>query len=128
MKEFKKEKSNSFWHSPLTLVVLFLFLIVFAYNLIGLIEKDRDTVEKKSLMLDEIDSLKKREIMLNNDINKLNTDEGIEDTIREKYQVAKPGEKMVVIVDDKKDDINTQQTKSDHSFWGWVKKVFLIKS
>ena len=128
MKEFKKEKSNSFWHSPLTLVVLFLFLIVFAYNLIGLIDKDRETVEKKSLMLDEIDSLKKREVMLNNDINKLNTDEGVEDTIREKYQVAKPGEKMVIIVDDKKDDTEVQQIKSDHSFWGWVKNLFLIKS
>jgi cell division protein FtsB len=128
MKEFKKGKINSFWHSPLTLVFLFCFLIIFAYNLIGLVEKERDTSEKKSLILDQIDSLKKRESMLNDDISKLNTDAGIEDVIREKYQVVKPGEKIVVIVDDKKDDISTQQTKSDHSFWNWVKRVFLIKN
>ena len=125
MAEFKKQKSNSFWHSPLALVVLFFILIIFIYNMVGLVKKERETSLKKSQILEQIDSLHKREDVLNNDISKLETDEGIEETIRDKYQLAKPNEKMVVIVDGEKlDSKDTEDVSTDHSFWGWIKKIF----
>jgi len=125
MNEFKKKNKNSFWHSPFVLVILLCVVVVFAFNMIGLIEKEKETAQKKALILDEIDTLNKRETMLRSDINKLNTDDGIEDAIRDKYQVVKPGEKMVVIVDDKKPtEIQDNDPKNDHTFWGWVKNMF----
>jgi len=125
MNEFKKKNKNSFWHSPFVLVILLCVVVVFAFNMIGLIEKEKETAQKKALILDEIDTLNKRETMLRSDINKLNTDDGIEDAIRDKYQVVKPGEKMVVIVDDKKPiEVQDNDPKNDHTFWGWVKNMF----
>jgi len=125
MAEFKKKNTKNFWDSPITLVVLFCILVVFSYNMFGLIQKERETSAKKVLILDNIDALNKREVMLKSDIAKLSTDEGIEETIRDKYQVAKPDEKMVVIVDDQNTNAsNDQDEKNSHSFWGWIKKTF----
>lgn len=124
MADFKKQPSNSFWHSPLFLGVLFCIVVIFAYNIVGLIIKERDTAKKKALMLDQIETLHKREQTLTTDITRLKTTEGVEDTIRDKYQVAKPGEKMVVIVDDTTQTQVSDESSSEHSFWGYIRKFF----
>jgi len=127
MSEFNRKKSNSLWHSPLVLLVLFGILVLFIYNMVGLIEKERETTKKKELILSQIDTLRNREKSLSSDIAKLKTEEGIEETIRDKYQVVKEGEKMVVIVDqEKKEETVSEEVVKDHSFWGWIKKTFKI--
>jgi cell division protein FtsB len=127
MAEFKKKTSSKFWHSPLMLGVLFLALVVFIYNMLGLIATERETAKKKQLILEQIDTLHQREEVLSADISRLNTEEGIEDLIREKYQVVKPGEKMVVIVDKQEEKENANGSLKDHSFWGFIKRTFGIK-
>lgn len=127
MSDFNRKNNNSFWHSPLFLLVFFLILILFSYNILGLIEKERETAKKKDIELSKIESLRNRETSLIRDIERLKTDEGVEETIRDKYQVVKEGEKMVVIVDDEKKEDNVQvEDLKDHSFWGWIKKTFRL--
>ena len=127
MSEFNRKKNSNFWYSPLVLMVLFCVLVLFAYNIVGLTEKERETSKKKELILSQIDTLRTRQASLSNDINKLKTDEGIEETIRDKYQVVKEGEKMVTIVDQNKStDSQTVEEVKDHSFWGWIKRTFKI--
>lgn len=124
MAEFNRRNKYNFWHSPLVLIVLFCVLILFIYNIIGLIEKERETTEKKNVILSNIETLRNREKTLSNDIEKLKTEEGVEETIRDKYQVVKEGEKMVVIVDEeeKKASITPKETK--HGFVEWIKSIF----
>ena len=74
-----KRNNYKFWHSPVALVVLFVLLLLFGYNVVGLIKKNAETSHKKELTLDQIDSLKQRESSLSTDISKLNTDEGKEE-------------------------------------------------
>jgi cell division protein FtsB len=124
MREFKKKNKYDFWHSPLALGILFCLVALFAYNMIGLIEKERDSSKKKSLILDQINTLKNRESSLLNDINKLKTDEGVEEMIRGKYQVVKQGEKEIIIVDDDNKIPASPDSTIDHSFWGFIKKMF----
>ena len=124
MSQFKNKDKYRFWHSPITLLVLFLIIILFAYNTIGLIEKERETNKNKISELKKIDDLRKRESDLSKDISKLNTDEGIEESVRDKFQVVKPGEKMVVIVDEKEKELVEEETLTDHSFWGFIKRMF----
>lgn len=99
MAEYQKKSTNSLWHSPLMLFVLFLFIILFIYNMIGIIGKVRDTNKKTAIVHAQIESLTKREAALSNDISRLKTDAGVEAALRDKYQLVKSGEKMVVIVD-----------------------------
>ena len=124
MREFKKKNKYDFWHSPLALGILFCLVALFAYNMIGLIEKERDSSKKKSLILDQINTLKDRESSLSKDINKLKTDEGVEEMIRGKYQVVKQGEKEIIIVDDDNKIPASSDSTIDHSFWGFIKRMF----
>jgi len=123
MIEFNSKNKYNFWHSPLVLFILFCILVLFVYNIIGLIDKERETSNKKELILTQIETLRARENNLNTDIEKLKTEEGVEETIREKFQVVKEGEKMVVIVDPEKDVLNqtTGEAIKHYSFWEWVK-------
>ena len=124
MKQWKKNQKNSFWHSPLVLLVFFCLLVLFAYNMIGLIRKERETNKNKISELAKIDELRKREANLNKDISKLNTTAGIEESVRDKFQVVKPGEKMVIIVDEQEKKPSADGEAKDHSFWGFIKRMF----
>ncbi len=94
--------------------------------MVGLIKKERETSRNKSLELNKIDELRKREVTLSSEIDKLNTPEGIETSVRDKFQVVKPGEKEVLIVQDQT-KVSSLDIVIDHSFWGYIKKMFGFK-
>jgi cell division protein FtsB len=92
--------------------------------MIGLIEKNNETSKKKALALETIETLRKRQEVLDENISKLGTEEGIEASIRDKYQVAKAGEGVITIVDEQpKAEDSTVATHSS-GFWGFIKKIF----
>ncbi len=124
MIEFNKKKNNNFLYSPFILFVLFCFLILFIYNMVGLVKKERETTKKRDLMLSNIETLRNREKVLNSEIEKLKTEEGVEEIIRDKYQVVKEGEKMVVIVDENKEVITLVEKDMKHGFVNWFKSFF----
>ncbi|MCE9517792.1 septum formation initiator family protein [Candidatus Nomurabacteria bacterium] len=127
MAKFNKQQEHKLWHSPLALIVLFLIVVLFSYNTIGLIIKERETNKNKESELMKIDDLRKREASLSSDISKLSTDEGKEESIRDKFQVVRPGEKMVVIVDEEQKTEIVDSTANDYSFWGFIKRTFSKK-
>ncbi|MBP6931497.1 MAG: septum formation initiator family protein [Candidatus Pacebacteria bacterium] len=124
MEEFKKKKMNTFWHSPLSLIVLFLIFIIFAYNMVGLFAKERETAKTKSLVLDKMNALQEREKSLTQSIDQLKTEKGSEILIRDKYQVVRPGEKMLVIVDKAELEVEENENKKEHGFLNWLKNLF----
>ena len=83
-----------------------------------------ETRNKKEDVLEKIDDLKGRETSLSSDIAKLQTEEGQEEIIRSKYQLAKPGEKVVTIVNEDANENTSPEVKVSHGFWNWVKNLF----
>lgn len=124
MAEYKKNSMNTFWHSPIALVILFLVFVVFSYNMVGLFIKERETAKTKALALDKMTALQEREKSLNESIEKLKTEKGSEDLIRDKYQVVKPGEKVLIIVDKKPEVLPVESSKKEHGFVNWLKNIF----
>lgn len=129
MKDLQKQSDkNSIKYSPLTLFVLLCVVLVFMYNMIDLVEKMHDTKKKKDTVATQIESLKNREANLQTNIDKLNTDIGTEAAIRDKYQLVRPGEKMVVIVDEDNKGNTAEQSasvkESDRGFVGFLKNLF----
>lgn len=121
-----KSKTNNyrFW-SLIIIILLFIFIIFLGYNVISLFEKERETSSKKELILSEISNLEKRQASFTEDISRLNTDDGKEEIIREKYQVAKSGEKMVIIVEEEnKNESSLEVKESKKSFFDFIKKIF----
>ncbi len=124
MAEFKKKKQYNFWYAPLTLI-LFLGLLIFsAFRVVNLTKKERETVKQKDLALDNIQALRNRENILTQDIAKMHTKEGIESIIREKYQVVKQGEKMIIIVNNNEETSSKTKTLVKYSFWNWIINFF----
>jgi cell division protein FtsB len=121
----KKEKREnySFWHSPIALVIFFFVLIMFGYNLVSIIQKEKETRDKKNMVLDQINDLQKRNDSFKKEISKLETEYGKEEVIREKYQVAKEGEKMIIITEE--EEIVKEEVKKSLGFFDWLKSVFL---
>jgi len=76
MAQFKKKNTYKFWHSPLALIVLFCVFIIFAYNMVGLVKKERETIKNKASELKKIEELRYRESALSRDIKNLNFVQG----------------------------------------------------
>lgn len=124
MSEFKKKQKSTFWHSPLFLGVLFVIFVLFSYNIIDLVSKARETSIKRDRELDRIEALRQREQSLSSSIERINTEEGIEEVIREKYKVVKPGEKEVIIVDEEDNSAILDNTKRERGLWAFIKRMF----
>ena len=126
MAELQKNRdSKNVWHSPLVLFVLLCVVLVFSYNMIGLIKKAHQTAKEKNVVLQQINDLNQRQTSLQSNINQLQNDAGVEQTIRNKYQLVKPGEQMVVIVDPNQTATGTPAAQSQSTgFIAWFKSLF----
>ena len=70
----------------------------------------------------ELNKLHDRQLLLNFEISRLSTDQGIEEEIRSKYSVIKPGENMLVIVD--KDATSTTVIQPRETWWNKFQNLF----
>jgi cell division protein FtsB len=124
MTKFKNNKNYKFWHSPIALIILFLIIVFFGYSVVDLMKKSKDTSERKEALEQEIASLEQRSISLNDQIAKIDTEEGKEEIIRNKGPFAKSGEKMVTIVEEEKKAEKKEEIQGSKSFWQWIGDLF----
>lgn len=108
-------------YSKFTLFVILLLIIFLAKGVWGLYQREKLSRDNLLVSKKNYDELVLRKEYLEKKIERLNTEEGVEEEIRDKYSVVKPGEIAVVIVDD------TTSTKSkvgqveDKNWW---QKIF----
>lgn len=120
-----RNKKNNIWYSPIILFLMLVLIIIFSYNMIDLVEKVRETAKKKDFANEQVDRLKEREKILTEKLGKLETQEGIEEEIREKYQLVKEGERLVIIVDKDEEGLSEdEKSKNKKGFTGFFKNLF----
>ncbi len=85
--------------------------------------KMEETIKNKKITQDRITELEKSKNKLNSDIAKLKTEEGIEGNIRDKFGLAKEGENMILIIEDKNQEEVPKEPEST-SFWSILKGWF----
>ena len=83
-------------------MVAFVLLLLVGKATWGLYAKERESMKNLNRVEAELSALTERERTLQEDISKLQTPEGLESEIREQFQVAKPGERMIVLVGEEK--------------------------
>jgi len=102
MRNFQEKKSGRrILESWPFLVILTVIILVFAYGVFDLLNKMQDTKENKNIAETKVNELENRKEKLRIDINNLNTDEGKERVFRENFGLARAGEGLIVIIDDK---------------------------
>lgn len=107
---WKKKIIYSKFSVALLLIVVF-FMITVVWNMYG---KFQATQARATLAEERLNELKEQKIDLEAKVDRLQTKRGKEAELRQKFLIAKEGEKVLVIVDDeaKKEEIKKEKEKS----------------
>ena len=104
----EKRKMRSLLYSIPSLVLLGIIVFLLMYSVWGVFQKERETQTKKELRSEVLNGLLEREKEVKKEIERFNTKRGIEEEIISRFDVARPGEQVLILVDaPKKGDTNT---------------------
>jgi len=116
---YEKRKLRRVLYSKPVLVVLFLLVLAFLIPVWGAYQKVVNTHEQRIAVAAELHELRTREHILQEEINRLETPQGVEAEIRKKYELGREGEELIVIVGDAKPEVRkTTESQERRSFFG----------
>lgn len=125
MRDLKRKKSlRNFLESKVTLIVLFILLLLFTWNMIGFVGKMIETKKNRDIARKKVTELTETKEKLSQDINNLNTEKGQEESIREKFGFVKEGEGVVVIVEEKKEVNEAEEEEKESKFLNFLRNWF----
>ena len=101
----KRKKLQQFLYSRGTVIVLVIIVIFLGFSVVSVFQKRQEAYTNAKTAEYEVTKLRESEIRTQAEIDRLGTQPGIEEAIRNKYRAAKEGEGLVVITDDSR---NTQ--------------------
>ncbi|MDO8564810.1 MAG: septum formation initiator family protein [bacterium] len=104
MKEFQRKRTiRRVLYSRVSLLGALILVVLAGRATWGMYEKERESRRQFDRAQEELAALEAREKELTGRITRLDTPEGVEAEIREQFPVTKPGERMVVIVEEKEE-------------------------
>ena len=83
------------------LILFGIVLLIFSWNVFGFWNKMQETVKNKTIIEEKVAALKQQKEDISSEMNNLNTDQGKEKFFRENLGLAKEGEDMTIVIDDK---------------------------
>jgi len=120
----KKRTTRRILYSWITLFILTIISGFLLYGVIDVIKKNKETRKNKQVALGQMATLKEREAELGSLIEALKTDQGIEESIREKFSLVKEGEEFIIIIDDPKEEDAEDNKKNKGNFFQFFKNLF----
>jgi cell division protein FtsB len=118
----QKRKFRSFLYNRYILGFLGLLVILAVHSTWNVYQKQRESVALLRVAQEESSVLKAREQELQTKIASMQTEQGMEEEIRSKFNVAKPGENVVVVLD--QSDATTSTPRATTSFWQRILNFF----
>lgn len=124
MKNFKKRgRFENLMQSKPFLIFFGIIIIFFIFSMFGFMNKMEETRKNRKIAEDKIIELEKSKEKLNTEISKLKTEKGVEESIREKFGLAKEGEDMILVIDDKNTPTEEKEANSS-GFFDFFKNLF----
>ncbi|MFA6585599.1 MAG: septum formation initiator family protein [Candidatus Paceibacterota bacterium] len=124
MRSFQKGgRLKHMMQSKIFLIFLGVLILVFFYNMFGLLGKMEETRKNRQIVEDKIAELEKTKEKLNSEITSLKTEKGVEESIREKFGLAKEGEGMIMVVDEKPQK-EVEKTSNSSTFFSFFTNLF----
>ena len=119
---YERRKLRAILYSKVFLLFLFLLIILLAKGAWGVYGQERETSRKTAEKAAELKDLADRHTTLVAELKQLSTERGVERELREKYEVTKEGEEMIVLVQPPKENKST--APKNRSVWDWFKNLF----
>ena len=128
MKEYQeKRKIRKIIYSKWGFVFLFVVLTALVFSTSKIYMKSRNAAMANKEISAALIELENKELELESEIRRLQSESGIEGEIRKKFNVGKPEEKVIIIVDKENENNKVNQEETDSFFlktWRAIKKIF----
>ena len=112
----EKRKVKRILYSKVTLVILAIVIVVLVNSVWGVYKKRALSKENLEKTQASLEILQAREKLLSAEIERLKSATGVEEEIREKFGLVKPGEEVIIIVDNDS-QVSTSTSTRNRSFW-----------
>lgn len=86
-----------------TILILVVLIVITLRGVWGMYEKNQEATIKRDKATAELVAIQIREKQLNEDIARLSTERGQEEEIRNRFMVAKEGEKVIIVTESQKE-------------------------
>lgn len=121
MREFKKRQNfkKKIYSKPI-IFLLFIILLAILHGAWGIYQKSKISKQKLEVSQENYDALKDRHTAIETQIQYLHTDSGNEEGVRTKFNLAKEGEHVIILVDDKNKSSEEETEHKEQGFWSKV--------
>lgn len=129
MREFeKKRKIRKLIYSKFVILLLLFFVFILARGVHGVYLKSRISSSRESEYIEQIARLESQKELLENEINLLESDLGIEARLRNFYSLGKEGEDVVIIIGETLEPETTEEPRGfvDKTM-SWFRSINLLK-
>ncbi len=124
MKELQqKQRFKKFLYSTPFLIVLLIVAFLLGKGAWGIVSKQYESGARLEELEEKNKMLRERQVNLESDIANLQTDEGVMAEIRAKFNAAREGEHLVVILDEKVKATTTPPSALSQG-WMWLKNLW----
>jgi cell division protein FtsB len=111
----QKQRMKRRLYSTPALVLLAFITFLFVRGTYVVLEKKSESARSVELLEAKAVALRQKQVELTDNIESLKTAEGIEKEVKEKYNVAKEGERVVILVD--REATTTDNTAVSKPWW-----------
>ncbi|MFA6257842.1 MAG: septum formation initiator family protein [Candidatus Paceibacterota bacterium] len=123
MRNFQEKRGwRNIVQSKPFLIFFGIVILFFSWNVFTFWNKMQETVKNKKIVEDKVALLKQQKENISSEINSLNTVEGKEKFFRENLGLAKEGEDMTIIVEEKK--LPEVSKPASSGFWSFFINLF----
>lgn len=114
-------------YSQATILILFFLIVLLSHAVWGIYKKKQLTQSTKATVDRELAFLLARKQSLESDLERLESTRGIESELRSKFQIARPHEEVIVVIDEAVSTSNTAAATqtAPRNFWLVIKDFFL---
>lgn len=94
----EKRRIRSLVYSKVTVGILLALTLMLSVSVYERYSVEREMAEKRDAKAEELKDLEERKVMLEGKVEHLKESRGVEEELRSRFDVAKEGEKVIVIV------------------------------
>lgn len=112
-------KKKSWFYSPIVAIILVIFVVWGGVSVVRAGLKQREAIHLRDESRKELAELEEKQVVLGQKIENLSTEQGVEAEVRQRYRVVKPGEQLVIVVDNEEGESVSVEKPS---FWQKLKQ------
>ncbi|MCA9363876.1 hypothetical protein KC727_01500 [Candidatus Kaiserbacteria bacterium] len=124
---YEKRKLRNILYSKWVVALLVLFIVLLAISTFRRFSVEREMAEKRFQKEQELELLKQRAALLEEKVGHMQNERGVEEELRQRFDVAKEGEQVIILLDNGKsseaaspmpDDVSEEKGLFDFlKFW-----------